>query len=272
MLVLGIAIVRHWALTDLHFQGSISAYFYTPIRPVFVGVLFACGIGLVAYSSSDIVENMLLNLSGVMAFFVATIPTPPDKDDLAGALAASDSMDYGATAVIITSVLAYLMQVGVSRRWLPSALAGAPGAAEETSPDQRRPTRVARVVAIVTMATVIVFTVALVTKYDGRQKLHYVAAILLFAGMAVVAILNARRAGHRRHQMAYGIAATGMVAITILAAIAHFAPSGSLVKCISLFYSEAGLIASFMLHWITQSLELHGRISGRPTPTAETPQ
>ena len=69
----------HWRDTgQFCFLGSISAYYYTPVRTVFVGSLCALGAVLIAYKGHSPAEDVLLNFSGFMAFVVAMVPTVPD--------------------------------------------------------------------------------------------------------------------------------------------------------------------------------------------------
>lgn len=58
--------------------GSISAYYFTPARTVFVGSLFALGACLIAYNGHPREQDVLLNFSGFLAFVVAIVPTSPD--------------------------------------------------------------------------------------------------------------------------------------------------------------------------------------------------
>ena len=70
----------HWRDTGQScFLGSISAYYYTPVRTVFVGSLCALGAVLIAYKGHSSAEDVLLNFSGFMAFVVAMVPTVPDS-------------------------------------------------------------------------------------------------------------------------------------------------------------------------------------------------
>ena len=55
---------------------SISAYYYTPVRGVFVGALIAVGLGLVAIKGREGPEDVMLNLAGMLAPLVALVPTP----------------------------------------------------------------------------------------------------------------------------------------------------------------------------------------------------
>jgi hypothetical protein len=56
-------------------QGSMSAYYWTPMRDVFVGVLVAVGFLLYLYKGFSTAENVALNLAGVFAVGVANLPT-----------------------------------------------------------------------------------------------------------------------------------------------------------------------------------------------------
>ena len=55
-------------------QGSISAYYYTAAHNVFVATLCCLGIMLIVYKGSNDTEDVLLNLAGTLAFFVAFVP------------------------------------------------------------------------------------------------------------------------------------------------------------------------------------------------------
>ncbi len=56
--------------------GSISAYYYTPARSVFVGALVAIGISLAAIVGRRGFEDSALNIAGMLAPVVALVPTP----------------------------------------------------------------------------------------------------------------------------------------------------------------------------------------------------
>jgi hypothetical protein len=55
-------------------QESISAYYLTPIRDVFVGAMVGIAVCLVAYRGAPL-EDFALNLAGFYAVFVAFVPT-----------------------------------------------------------------------------------------------------------------------------------------------------------------------------------------------------
>jgi len=56
-------------------QTSISAYYYTPVRAIFVGTLIAVALALIAYKGRGPWEDVSLNLAGMLAPVVAVAPT-----------------------------------------------------------------------------------------------------------------------------------------------------------------------------------------------------
>ncbi len=57
--------------------GSMSAYYFTPMRNLFVGVLFSIGSFLFLYKGFSNWENHALNLAGLFAIGIALLPTMP---------------------------------------------------------------------------------------------------------------------------------------------------------------------------------------------------
>ena len=65
------------AVDDGFLLSSISAYYYTPVRALFVGTLVAIGLALVVIKGRDRRgEDVLLNLAGLLAPVIAVVPTP----------------------------------------------------------------------------------------------------------------------------------------------------------------------------------------------------
>lgn len=60
-------------------QPSISAYYYTPVRAVFIGALITLGFSMVVLWGKHWVEDCLLNLAGLLAPIVAFVPTSDPK-------------------------------------------------------------------------------------------------------------------------------------------------------------------------------------------------
>jgi hypothetical protein len=60
-------------------SGSISAYYYSVMRDVFVGSLCATGIFLICYRY-DYLDDFVSTIAGICAIGVALFPTTPDVD------------------------------------------------------------------------------------------------------------------------------------------------------------------------------------------------
>jgi len=60
--------------------GSLSGYYYTDVRDVFVGAMCAAGVFLLAYYGHDQVDNLASTFAGLGAIGLATFPTTPDHD------------------------------------------------------------------------------------------------------------------------------------------------------------------------------------------------
>lgn len=82
-----LALVLPWTLWfggaivfDVPLQSSLSAYYHTGMRDVFVGVLVALGVFLFLYKGVSARENWGLNIAGMAAPGIAFFPIPPGTD------------------------------------------------------------------------------------------------------------------------------------------------------------------------------------------------
>ncbi len=57
--------------------GSVSGYYYSPSRNIFVGALCALGLFLIAYVGYDLGDRLITDAAGVFAVGVALCPTKP---------------------------------------------------------------------------------------------------------------------------------------------------------------------------------------------------
>jgi hypothetical protein len=60
-------------------QASMSGYYYTSMRNIFVGALCGLGIFLVTYNGYDRADRIITNIAGAGAICVAFFPTTPAK-------------------------------------------------------------------------------------------------------------------------------------------------------------------------------------------------
>jgi hypothetical protein len=76
VLLLAVSIWLEWRKVPGHcLQNSISAYYYTPVRAIFVGFLFAISLTLIVYKGRDFREDLCLTFSGMLGPVVAVAPT-----------------------------------------------------------------------------------------------------------------------------------------------------------------------------------------------------
>jgi hypothetical protein len=57
--------------------GSVSGYYYSPVRNIFVGALCALGLFLIAYVGYDLGDRLVTDAAGLFALGVAFFPTTP---------------------------------------------------------------------------------------------------------------------------------------------------------------------------------------------------
>ncbi|WP_026928461.1 hypothetical protein [Granulicoccus phenolivorans] len=74
LLFLGGAMILDFAFRH-HFLDSISAYYGTPVRDVFVGGLFALALIYTIYRGETDLEDWLLDLAGALVVIVALVPS-----------------------------------------------------------------------------------------------------------------------------------------------------------------------------------------------------
>jgi len=84
VLCLGVSVlIEHGKAPNGCWQTSISAYYYTPVRVVFVGMLFVVGFALIVIKGRNW-EDLCLNVAGLLAPVVAIVPTTDIVDDPQG--------------------------------------------------------------------------------------------------------------------------------------------------------------------------------------------
>ena len=66
-----------WWVEQIPWADSVSAYYYTSMRDVFVGTMFAIGVFLFCYRGYDRQDNILTNAAGVAAGAIGLLPMEP---------------------------------------------------------------------------------------------------------------------------------------------------------------------------------------------------
>ncbi len=83
ILLPAILLLGNFTLAKCHsIENSISHYYYTTMGDVFVGILCAVALFLIAYKGYDKVDGRACNLAGICALGVAFFPTEVDANSL----------------------------------------------------------------------------------------------------------------------------------------------------------------------------------------------
>ncbi len=239
--------------------GSISAYYYTAVRAVFVASLCAIGACLIINRGNTDREDIALNLAGFAAFFVAFIPTPlkgPDplatetepgcgRSNVPTEQQLADAIDNNLAALLIAAVVclavAWLFWVRSTQR-------------------TEAYTRALLMTSALVLVLVVLFNTdpGLLRKYG-----HLVAAVGLFLAIGLVVAMSAFTLPRLDPQ---GVAPSesyrkiyqGIFWLMIVALVAIGGPALFDKFEHAVFWLEASEIGLFAVFWLVQTLELRG--------------
>lgn len=236
--------------------GSISAYYYTAARAVFVACLCAIGTCLIVYRGNTTREDVALNVAGFMAFFVAFIPTPLKKLEVSPGASCERSnvpSDEQLVAALNNNIFALLIGATVAVGvifWFRSKSSNTNGPRTSAIP-----------FISTTVAVLAAWAVFAIWPERVRSSGHIVAAVIVFAGIIVVVAMNSFTwswldpkavAPKRRYRNAYRLILGAMLLVMgVLGVIALLEAYDHAV-----FWLEAGVIALFAVYWIVQTFEL----------------
>jgi len=251
IVLLGASLVIEWSKTDPHcLQTSISAYYYTPVRAIFVGSLITIGVCMVVLKGNTEPEDILLNVAGILAPGVALVPTPgrgtchsvPVATGDAAANVANNMLALfvvGAPCLVVAAIFIIRDRLANPDRWTPMYVVGLGVAA-------------------------VIFGGGMAWFFADRSGFighaHYAAAIVMFVCIVAVVLLNAEqfRRKQRKHAAAhspanrYSVIALAMV----IAPFAMFAWRKAFGWDHAVLWIEGTLIVLFAAFWISQTQEL----------------
>jgi hypothetical protein len=87
-------------------QPSLSGYYYTPMRNIFVGALWGIAVFLVAYNGYDRADGIITNIAGASAFAVALCPTTPNNPALHQVVIGDLHLAFACVAFTLLAVMA----------------------------------------------------------------------------------------------------------------------------------------------------------------------
>lgn len=271
--------------------GSVSAYYYTPAQAFFVGGLIGLGACMIALRGTNIVEDAALNLAGVFAAIVAIVPTGRNSDYQAAVRACQQAdtpllteVDCptvqalaDATRANVDNNLFALLAVGFIALVTSVVVARKDGTLKPRADGDAKKNfwRGFGVALGLWLAILIARWASLQWVIDNG---HWIAAVLLFVCIFVVAVANARRVekeqsgdgsqpavkesldavrglamrrqGDRRY---IWIARVMLLVAAVTIALWIF------TDIIGLFWVEASVFLLFMAFWTVQTFELESR-------------
>jgi hypothetical protein len=96
-----------WAIGH-GFQPSMSSYYYTPMRNLFVGSLCAIGVFLVTYDGYDLADRTITDIAGLCTICIAFFPTTPGYRPTAEqVLIGHLHLTFACIAFVLLSVMAF---------------------------------------------------------------------------------------------------------------------------------------------------------------------
>lgn len=241
-------------------QASISAYYYTAARDVFVATLCCLGVMLIVYKGSNDTEDVLLNLAGTLAFIVAFVPVPlPDvagcQQILPTAAQRSQSITVSMGAVL----------VGLAVAWAITALAYVVD--KESRSDISGWGNILRVTAVIILGGFVVAYLWFPEQFAAGA--HWIAAVLSFVIIGAVVFINAylvnkqdmqdpatRTRFRRRYRVIGWMMVGSVVGALVLAVLGGTAHVEDEAWNIPVFALETALLLEFALFWAYQTFEL----------------
>jgi hypothetical protein len=259
MLLIAVALRAATAPHGVCFEGSISAYYFTSARAVFVAALAALGACLIIYRGNTPGEDIALNASGALAFVVAFVPTHTPKA-MGVVCSATNVPSPEALDEAVTNNMWALIIVAFAGIVLAMVLlARSPRRAEHLWPYWVQLWAFLGVLAL--------GTIALVVWPDGfRDNAHLVAAFGTFIGIVIVVGLNGFHLGAVGGPAPQALEprqafARRMYVLIVVAMVLTMVVIGVLYRVISdwrhgALWIEGLLIVEFLVFWVVQTYEL----------------
>ena len=246
---------------DRCWQTSISAYYYTPVQSFFVGALVTIGVCLICLRGASDGEDVLLNLAGICAPFVALVPTP-DVGDCGSVLT-----DTANRAVNIENNVTALLFVA----WLSLGAAAALGFTGTREDPPQRPSAMDWLGFGVALTALALTTYAFLDQENWfRANMHNVAAFSLFGLIFLNVCLDAVQRNLVRDRTVWRPNRYWLVALVMLGdAVLHFFLWQNEWRWWVLT-AEFSLIGLFVIFWAFQTGERWADgVSPEPTTTGE---
>ena len=156
-------------------QPSISSYYHTGMRDVFVGILFAIGIFLFSYKGYESKDDLVGNLACAFAIGVALFPTTP-------------AVDPSATQKIIGALhLTFAALFFLTLAYFSLFLFTKTASSKPPSPRKMHRNKIYRICGYTIVASIFCVFLLTVLPQAAQQKLREYNPVFLLESLAVVA-------------------------------------------------------------------------------------
>ena len=249
MAMMALAILIAMLIERLRAPGweeSISAYYYTAARPIFTGAMVAIGGFLISVKGRTNIEDISLNLAGMMAPLVPLIP-PNQASEATGSVISKvgfsvterqnhELLVNSLTTVLVIAIVSFVLV------WVVGKLTKSPVNLEKHDK-----------VGLTIAAAVAVFGIGLYVGVDAvRENAHGIAASLMFVFLWPAIVANAYSAQRQKYRKIYAWIAISMVAFAVAVGIGILAKSGWRHKVLVLEILE---LTPFLVYWVVQTFE-----------------
>ncbi|HET7312681.1 MAG TPA: hypothetical protein VFJ17_15295 [Mycobacteriales bacterium] len=251
-LVVGLAaaVLFEWS-ADRHacFQASISAYYYTPVRPYFVSALVAIGVCLVCLRGNTDPEDVLLNVAGVAAAVVGLVPTTHIGSCMSVPVGEHDGVRDVIAGNVANNMFALLVAAAVGLLVF-AVVVGWRAWGRDVAPE--------RTTVVAFASAVIVEGAAALVFYTARSfflmHAHTAAALTMFGCIFVVVSLNAAAHWNGRPWLrnTYVAIASGMALAMLVVGVVALVTTWQHATLVI----EGVFITLFATFWSVQTHEL----------------
>jgi hypothetical protein len=102
-----VLILVNWAIGH-GFQPSVSGYYYTPMRNIYIGTLCAIGVFLISYYGYDIADRLITDFAGLGTILTAFFPTTPGHLPTARQVIIGDfHIGFATATFVLLAVMAF---------------------------------------------------------------------------------------------------------------------------------------------------------------------
>jgi hypothetical protein len=231
---------------------SVSAYFYTPARSVFVAGLVSFGVCMLVLRGMNLAEDIFLNIGGIFALLVAFVP-------VGGGSGSCQDPDTKVSASVQDNITALLIVGALAIAGACTLLAIRWKGLEKA----HRWWALAEGIVALALWTGMLIAITFYLSWALRY-VHYIAAISLAACIIAVAAANAYRHDVTPYRdsppktalradpvrFLYTWIAAGMLVITVILLVL------AVTSVITVFWVEISVAAMFAVFWSAQTIQL----------------